>query len=187
MSLLALRLRRAKFVTVQFRYPTINGSFSDNADALRRFLQDQSGEVHLVAHSLGGLLVREVLRCYPDAFKGRIVTLGTPHQGSAVATVLARRRFLSWILGNSGLALVHPPAGNACAAGFGVIAGNRPMGVGMLLCKLARPHDGTVSLVESRYSAMTAYAVFPANHMGLLFSKAVSEAVISFIRTGQLK
>jgi pimeloyl-ACP methyl ester carboxylesterase len=41
-------------------------------------------EVHLVAHSMGGLLVRAALMLYPDLWEqvGRIVFLGTPNYGS---------------------------------------------------------------------------------------------------------
>ncbi len=40
--------------------------------------------VHLVAHSMGGLMVRATLKQYPDLWSkvGRIVFVGTPHYGS---------------------------------------------------------------------------------------------------------
>ena len=47
--------------------------------------RDNGGhEVHLVAHSMGGLLVRATLMRYPELWAqvGRIVFLGTPHYGS---------------------------------------------------------------------------------------------------------
>ncbi len=41
------------------------------------------GTIDIVAHSMGGLVVREILRTYPDAARRirRLVTLGTPHYG----------------------------------------------------------------------------------------------------------
>jgi pimeloyl-ACP methyl ester carboxylesterase len=47
--------------------------------------RDNGGhDVHLVAHSMGGLLVRATLMRYPELWQrvGRIVFLGTPHYGS---------------------------------------------------------------------------------------------------------
>lgn len=40
--------------------------------------------VHLVAHSMGGLMVRTTLRCHPELWRhvGKIVFLATPHYGS---------------------------------------------------------------------------------------------------------
>jgi len=55
----------------------------------------------------------------------------------------------------------------------------------MLVVRLEKPHDGTVSLSESKFDGMTDYRVVATNHMGLLFSQAVSEEVIAFLKTGQ--
>lgn len=48
--------------------------------------RDENGgdPVHVVAHSMGGLLIRETLRQHPDLWSdiGRIVFIGTPHYGS---------------------------------------------------------------------------------------------------------
>ncbi|MBT1065521.1 alpha/beta fold hydrolase [Bowmanella sp. Y26] len=43
-------------------------------------------KVHLVAHSMGGLVIRMLLKQYPDDLKliGSIATLGTPHKGTAM-------------------------------------------------------------------------------------------------------
>ena len=41
--------------------------------------------LHLVGHSLGGLVLRHFAAQYPELVRGRIVTLGTPHQGSCIA------------------------------------------------------------------------------------------------------
>ena len=40
--------------------------------------------MHIVAHSMGGLMVRTTLMNYPELWRrvGRIVFIGTPHYGS---------------------------------------------------------------------------------------------------------
>lgn len=58
---------------------------ADAADTLARALgEDDDREVYIVAHSMGGLIVREALAKAPDRFANvqRIITLGTPHGGS---------------------------------------------------------------------------------------------------------
>lgn len=53
-----------------------------------RELADQFSEegFDIVAHSIGGVMIREVLRQHPDLASSvhRIVTLGSPHDGTAV-------------------------------------------------------------------------------------------------------
>ena len=60
-------------------------------DFIRELAVDKEGskpKVNIIAHSMGGLLVREAVQCtYPDSnrkaedYINKIVTLGTPHQG----------------------------------------------------------------------------------------------------------
>jgi len=60
-------------------------------DFIRELAVDKDGtrpKVNIIAHSMGGLLVREAVQCtYPDSnrkaedYINKIVTLGTPHQG----------------------------------------------------------------------------------------------------------
>jgi len=44
-----------------------------------------SAQVIVVAHSMGGLVARAYLRRHPDARVARVITLGTPHHGTALA------------------------------------------------------------------------------------------------------
>jgi pimeloyl-ACP methyl ester carboxylesterase len=53
-------------------------------DAIVRAHQESGGPVHVVAHSMGGLLARTTLMSYPDLWPllGRVVFIGTPHHGA---------------------------------------------------------------------------------------------------------
>jgi triacylglycerol esterase/lipase EstA (alpha/beta hydrolase family) len=44
-----------------------------------------SGQVAIVAHSMGGLVARAWLRAHGSARVARVITLGTPHHGTALA------------------------------------------------------------------------------------------------------
>src|SRR5512139_2722274 len=99
MFLLRKRLRRCGYRVYQFRYRTVAHNIAENARRLQKFLTRVPGSrVHFVAHSLGGLVVRQLFHDFPAQRPGRIVTLGTPHNGSGTARYLARssrwRRFL---------------------------------------------------------------------------------------------
>ncbi len=45
-----------------------------------------SAQVIILAHSMGGLVARAYLRHHPDAPIARVITLGTPHHGTALAS-----------------------------------------------------------------------------------------------------
>ena len=186
MALLGRRLRSAGFSTSHFSYHSIRESIDANSLRLHRLLADtEDSEVHVVAHSLGGLLVRHLLARNPDDISGRVVTLGTPHQGSQVAAKLSHSKFGSLLLGKSAELLLGRLPATEHRQQFGVLAGGKPLGIGMLLSRLEKPHDGTVMLSETRLEGMSDYRVMTTNHMGLLFSRQVADEVIRFLTTGQ--
>jgi pimeloyl-ACP methyl ester carboxylesterase len=53
-------------------------------DAVLSAYDSSGGPVHIVAHSMGGLLARTTLMTYPELWSriGRVVFIGTPHYGS---------------------------------------------------------------------------------------------------------
>jgi pimeloyl-ACP methyl ester carboxylesterase len=47
--------------------------------------KDFGTKINIVAHSMGGLIIRSYLNKYPNAYEfGKIITLGTPHTGTPV-------------------------------------------------------------------------------------------------------
>jgi len=191
MALLRSRLRQAGFEPRQFSYPSLAGTVEQNTDLLARFLESLDGVVHLVGHSLGGLLVRSLLARHLPAWSGgRAVTLGTPHHGSEVARALHGRAGMRWMVGNAfegGLDGDVP----ALSAGveLGVIAGSLGLGIGRLLagCRLESPHDGIVAVSETEVEGMTDRLVLPVSHMGLLLSRRVAEQAGAFLRYGRFR
>ncbi len=188
MSLLRRRLRQCGFLPRQFSYPTVRCSLMDNAIRLQRFVgQIDAAAIHFVAHSLGGLLLRQFFHDYPRQRPGRIVTLGTPHGGSVAALRMAQRRIGRLLLGKS---LDHGLRGDVPAwtveREIGVIAGDLGVGMGRLMGFFADSHnDGVVALSETRLAGMADYHVFHTSHGGLLFSSEVAMAVCTFLHEGR--
>jgi triacylglycerol esterase/lipase EstA (alpha/beta hydrolase family) len=133
MALLARRLRAAGFSTSHFSYHSIRETIDANSLRLHQLLtgikdSEEDSEIHVVAHSLGGLLVRHLLARHPDDITGRIVTLGTPHQGSQVAAKLRHSKIGSLLLGKSAEILIEKLPAYQHGQKLGVLAGSKTTG-----------------------------------------------------------
>jgi pimeloyl-ACP methyl ester carboxylesterase len=148
--------------------------------------------VHLVGHSLGGLVIFRVFETgllAPDRFSGdfcRVVFMGTPVQGSQSGRALARMAPLRALLGTAGTEeLVQElPRRWVHAAQLGVIAGDSPRGLGRLLARLPGPNDGTVAISETQIEGAADRCVVHASHTGLLIASEAAEQIARFLEVG---
>jgi pimeloyl-ACP methyl ester carboxylesterase len=187
LALLAWRLRRCGYRTLRFRYRSLRRPVRHNAACLaRRVRQLPAGQIHLVGHSLGGLVVLQALQDHPDLITGRLVLLGSPVGGSAVARRIAARRMLRWIIGRSGEQglLGGGPRWQGIQP-LGVIAGTRSLGIGRLLGGLSGVNDGVVNLEETIIEGVPDSLVVESSHMGLLTSRRVAAQVCAFLKHGR--
>ncbi|MDH5573119.1 MAG: alpha/beta hydrolase [Gammaproteobacteria bacterium] len=189
LSLLRHRVKKAGYDTYQFHYPSLRCSPRANAAKLDKYLRSiKAGTIHLVAHSLGGIVLMHLFASFPQQKPGRVVMLGTPARGSQVAHLLNQRPLLHYILGAAtqqgllGDVPVWPDDRE-----LGLIVGTRQVGLGMVLTagKLAQPNDGTVSLTET--AILQAKDVFQLEdtHFTMLIDKRTAQAVINFLCSGR--
>jgi pimeloyl-ACP methyl ester carboxylesterase len=186
---LARRLRRQGFTVHTFSYPSVRADLSANAERLAGFLDTLDADiVHLVGHSLGGILIRALFHHHPRQKPGRIVTLGTPHGGSRVAQRLSRYVFWRWAMGKGVIQLLAgtPPQWTSPPREIGVICGTRSFGMGRLLVRdLPLPNDGLLTVKESAFPAAREHLALPVSHTGMLFSREVADQVGQFLMTGK--
>lgn len=83
-------LARARITHYAVDLEPITGSIDDYApivhDAIERLCREcGTQQVIIVAHSMGGLVTRAYLRDYGSQRVARVITLGTPHRGTALA------------------------------------------------------------------------------------------------------
>ena len=188
LAVLHKRLIAAGFRVHRFDYLSVAATQQHILDQLRAQLNDLASDgavVHLVGHSLGGLLALRA--CAQDAGMpaGRVVCLGSPLLGSAAA-----RNFAAWgrggqvLLGHNRELLQQGFARWQGRREVGMIAGRLPLGLGAMLGHLQGEHDGTVAVAETLLPGLADHCVVESNHMGLLFSADVAQRVETFLQQG---
>ena len=181
------RLARAGYDARILAYRSVKGTPAQNAERLRALVERlPAAVVHLVGHSLGGLVLLHLLEQRPPRKVGRSVLLGAPAGGSQVARLLARHPLTRALLGQSvARGLLGEGPASAHGRELGVIAGSLALGVGRAVPGLTRPHDGTVAVVETEVPNATDTLVLPVTHTGLVLAASVARAVICVLRRGR--
>jgi hypothetical protein len=186
---LALSLRRAGYDVQFFRYPTRH-PLAISAGRLGKQLRNMGpAPVHLLAHSLGGILLCHLAAQGGLPGNGRVLMLGTPLAPSHVAQTVKRWHLGRWLLGPYTLKALQgerPPW--PADRPLGLIAGERRVGLGALLDPdLPRPHDGTVYVGETLSPEVTHHLVVQHSHFGMLWARDVRAQILHYLDTGRFK
>jgi pimeloyl-ACP methyl ester carboxylesterase len=182
---LAWRLRRAGFEVRTFGYASLAEREARVLQRLDAVIAAHPG-VHLVGHSLGGLYALAAASARPEAV-GRVLCLGTPIAGSAVAERVSARapRWAAAVLGHSRARVLAGVPAWPVGLQVGMLAGVLPRGLGQWSGALSPPHDGTVRLVETRVAGLADHRSVAVSHSGLLVSAEVAGMAAAFLRTGR--
>jgi len=185
--LLRKRLAEAGFEPSVFRYPSTQGDIAGNAAALSVHMSEfGNGPVHLVGHSLGGLVILESFEAQRELPQGRVVLLGSPVQGSRAARAVAAWSLGPHLLGRLAAAELTRSTPRAWRAEreLGIIAGSRSAGMGRLFAELPAPNDGTVAVDETQIAGAKEHVVHDVSHTGMLMSAVVADSLVKFLISG---
>ena len=187
LGLLHRRLMEEGFRVHRFDYMSVAATQQHILARLRAGMADCAPEtVHLVGHSLGGLLALRACLEPGELPPGRVVCLGSPLKGSAAA-----RAFAGWgrggevLLGHNRNLLEQGLEAWDGPRQVGMIAGRIPIGLGAMLGDIAGEHDGTVAVEETSLPGLADHCVVETSHTGLLFSAEVARLVTRFLREGR--
>lgn len=189
-----LALERAGFATFNLDYASRSKALEALAEeihpAIRHFADRIDGSVHFVCHSMGGLLARVYIARHRPQRLGRVVMLGTPNSGSEIADRLKRFGAYRAFFGPAGQQLgtyrdetvkaLFPPVDYP----VGIIAGNRSIDpvAGTMLPK---PHDGRVSVANTKLQGMADHVVVRTSHPWLVRNGEAIAQTIAFLRDGE--
>src|SRR5579871_2910366 len=189
LTLLRHRVARTGFETRQFSYRSLSRGLDENARELGVFLGGLPvTQLHLVAHSLGGLVICRMFEQGVSLPPGRVVFMGSPVRGSHYARFLVEHG-LGWSIGQAGPSalLDQREAVWKEPRELGVIAGTHEFALNPLRTGLPSPHDGIVALEETRIEGAKDYATIHANHTAMLFRRELAEQIAQFLKSGSFR
>ena len=189
MSMLPMHwhLSREGFRVARFGYASVRHAPAQSAERLARYIAALPDElIYLVGHSMGGVMILQMINKWTDSRIRRAVLLGSPVAGSRAGRDVARSVGGRWVLGHS-LALwaegITPQAPSGVEVG--VIAGDIPLGLGRIFLRLEKPNDGVVAVEETRIEGAADTLVMRVNHSGMILSASVARQVCSFLKEGE--
>jgi triacylglycerol lipase len=192
MQRMAEAFRGAGYVVWNMDYPSREATVADLSPPTRKTIEAHTAtapHVHVVTHSMGGILLRHIQATDPIPNLGRVVMLAPPSGGSEVVDRL----------GALGLfARINGPAGRELGTGsnsvpsqlppvnfeLGVIAGNRSINGIHSLFLIPGPDDGKVSVTRARTAGMRDFRVVPVSHPFIMRDPEVIALCLTFVATG---
>lgn len=184
MSWLADELSEAGFETRALALHSMSDSPETHVARLAQAVAEADADrIHLMGHSLGGVIALRYLQNTIDKRLGRVLLLGTPALGSQAARQLDRQPW-GGLLGSSRDLWLAPFAqtvpGNV---EVGAIAGDHAFGLGPLFTSLDGPGDGVVTIAETRIAGLHDHIVLHVSHSLMLISAEVARQATAFLNS----
>lgn len=190
-------LQDRDYDTLSITYPSRRLPLEDLAVWLREVALDSSfwdeatGRIHFAAYSMGGLLTRYYLDRYrseiPRHKLGRVVMMGTPHQGSAVADFWHRTWPYRRFYGPAGQQLTTQAMKQVTMRPYyelGVIAGTAGWPYADSWFLIPGESDGRVSVDSTKIEGMKDHVCVPATHTFIMNRPDVHMQVAAFLKNG---
>lgn len=193
MSTMVRALENAGYEVCNISYPSREHSIEVLttqfvAPAVRACLANRADKAHFVTHSMGGVIVRQLVKSASDLRVGRVVMLSPPNHGSEVVDKLGQLSLFKAINGPAGLELATrenavPRSLGSASFDVGIITGSRTVNPFLSLL-IPGDDDGKVSIESAKLEGMTGFCVMPATHPFIMKNRSVIEQTLAFLAKG---
>ena len=195
MLVLTRRLRAAGYQVWAPSYPSFRATMPEIVahlqPGLAEFQARLDGPLHIVTHSLGGLVARALLAADRPHMLGRVVMLAPPNNGSEWVDLLFRLRMDKVVLGpvahhlRTRRSRVYEDILGPVDFELGIIAGNRPLDPIFPKIFIQKPNDGKVSVTSTCVTGMTDHVIIPVSHTFMVTNARVADQVRRFLQKGR--
>ena len=171
-----------------FRYGSVREPMARVTASLGQVIaRIEAPRVHLLGHSLGGIVIQRFLQRCTMAQPGRVVLMGTPAAGSRAARLLGSSALGRHLMGRTVAEELLAPCERRWDSDreLGIIAGTAPVGLGQLLLTFPEPNDGTIAVSETELVGAKSRLCLPVSHSGMLLSARVAREAGSFLEHGR--
>jgi hypothetical protein len=183
-------LKREGFSVFNLNYPSRKKSIEELGKFVREQIQsnEEKGiKLDFVTHSMGGIILRYIMKVDPLPNLGRVVMLGPPNQGSEVVDRLSKLKIFK-LMGPASLQLGTSSDGFVNTLGkvdfdLGIIAGNRSINP-FLSFLISGPDDGKVSVERTKVIGMNDFMIVHCSHSFYMSNLNVKEEVRSYLKNG---
>ncbi|MGK0269401.1 MAG: pimeloyl-ACP methyl ester carboxylesterase [Cocleimonas sp.] len=194
MRYLGSQLEKSGFNVHYVYYQSVLKSPAENAAIIQEKIKNlKLPNLHLIGHSLGGVLLMHLFDQIDtkkdDLPEGRVVMLGSPVRGSWIAQKVSDWPIVSPLIAKSmpnALSGTDIPDWNT-DRDWGMVAGIKGQGLGLLTGGMPSTSDGTVLLEETFHPKQKEHIQVDKSHTALLFSKEVADLTSQFLNTGSFK
>jgi len=187
-------LIKAGFVVAKIDYPSRKLTVEELAapaieKGLKQCEEQGAQTVHVVTHSMGGILFRQYVTDNGAEKFARTVMLAPPNKGSEAVDALRDVPGFQFLNGPAGLQMGTdsnsvPLKLGPATSDIAVIAGTFSINL-MLSTFLPDPDDGKVSVESSRLEGMCAHLQVHVSHPFIMEDEEVMVEIISYLQTGR--
>jgi triacylglycerol lipase len=195
MDKMEFALIEAGFLTANIDYPSRSMKIQDlTALAMNEGINicqsKDAKTIHIVTHSMGGILARYYFTQFDLPEFGHMVQLAPPNKGSLVTDQFRTEQWYKWVTGPAGQQLGTDKDGlpgllGAVDYSTGVIAGNVHSPLDNWLAEIIPgDDDGKVSVSNAKVDGMSDFIILPYTHISIMKQDQVIQQTLYFLKHG---